>query len=118
MLKFQSKQRPITKIGTKEQELKYVLQLLSSGQIGEKEVVNFCSKHTSVQQATVRAVLDTCCQTIEYHLSLGYSVKLGDVGIFYTTILYKAVDSNTDAGLAQLEKVKSVFDPMFCLQKQ
>ena len=39
---------PMTKIDTKEQELKYVLQLLSSGQIGEKEVVKFCSKHTNV----------------------------------------------------------------------
>ena len=111
MLKLKSKQMPMTKIGTKEQELKYVLQLLSSGQIGEKEVVKFCSKHTNIPQATVRAVLDSCCQTIEYHLALGYSVKLGDVGIFYPTISYKAVDSNTKAGLAQLEKINIRFRP-------
>ena len=111
MIKFRSKQMPMTKIGTKEQELKYVLQLLSSGQIGEKEVVKFCSKHTNVPQATVRAVLDSFCQTIEYHLSLGYSVKLGDVGIFYPTISYKAVDDNTKAGLAQLEKINIRFRP-------
>ena len=111
MFKLKSIQRPITKIGTNEKELKYVLQLLSSGQIGEKEVVNFCSKHTNVPQATVRAVLDSFCQTIEYHLSLGYSVKLGDVGIFYPTISYKVVDDNTKAGLAQLEKINIRFRP-------
>ena len=111
MLKLKAIQRPVTKIGTKEQELKYVLQLLSSGQISEKEVVKFCSKHTNVPQATVRAVLDSCCQTIEYHLALGYSVKLGDVGIFYSTISYTAVNSNTEAGLSQLKKICVRFRP-------
>ena len=115
MLKLKAIQRPITKIGTKEKEHKYVLQLLSSGRIGEKEVVKFCSKHTNIPQATVRAVLDSCCQTIEYHLALGYSVKLGDVGIFYPTISYKAVDDNTEAGLAQLEKVNIRFRPNILL---
>ena len=111
MLKIRAEQRPITKIGTSEKELRYALQLLSSGQISEKEVVKFCSKHTNIPQATVRAVLDSCCQTIEYHLALGYSVKLGDVGTFYPTISYKSVHSNTDAGLAQLENVNIRFRP-------
>ena len=77
MIKFKSIQRPMTKIGTKEQELKYVLQLLSSGQIGEKEVVNFCSKHTNVPQATVRAVLDSFCQTWRCGNFLSYDILQG-----------------------------------------
>ena len=41
MLKLISKQRPMTKIGTKEKELKYVLNLVLSGSISEKEVIEF-----------------------------------------------------------------------------
>ena len=41
MIKLISKQRPMTKIGTKEKELKYVLNLVLSGSISEKEVIEF-----------------------------------------------------------------------------
>ena len=41
MLKIESRQQPITKIGTKEKELKYVLNLVLSGRISEKEVIEF-----------------------------------------------------------------------------
>ena len=41
MLKLESKQQPMTKIGTKEKELKYVLNLVLSGSISEKEVIEF-----------------------------------------------------------------------------
>lgn len=59
----------------------------------------------------MRASLDSCCQIIEHYLSLGYNVKLGDVGISYPTISFKAVDSNTKAGLSQLKKVCIRFRP-------
>ncbi len=41
MIKLESKQQPMTKIGTKEKELKYVLNLVLSGSISEKEVIEF-----------------------------------------------------------------------------
>ena len=41
MIKLVSKQQPMTKIGTKEKELKYVLNLVLSGRISEKEVIEF-----------------------------------------------------------------------------
>jgi hypothetical protein len=83
----------------------YALESLSPGQISEKKVVEFVSKHTNIPRTTVRASLDSCCQIIEHYPSLGYNVKLGDVGISYPTISFKAVDSNTKAGLSQLKKV-------------
>jgi nucleoid DNA-binding protein len=89
----------------------YALESLSPGQISEKKVVEFVSKHTNIPRTTVRASLDSCCQIIEHYLSLGYNVKLGDVGISYPTISFKAVDSNTKAGLSQLKKVCIRFRP-------
>ena len=41
MIKLVSKQQPMTKIGTKEKELKYILNLVLSGRISEKEVIEF-----------------------------------------------------------------------------
>jgi len=41
MIKLESHQKPMTKIGTKEKELKYVLNLVLSGRISEKEVIEF-----------------------------------------------------------------------------
>ena len=41
MIKLVSKQQPMIKIGTKEKELKYVLNLVLSGSISEKEVIEF-----------------------------------------------------------------------------
>ena len=41
MIKLVSKQQPMIKIGTEEKELKYVLNLVLSGRISEKEVIEF-----------------------------------------------------------------------------
>ena len=41
MIKLVSKQQPMIKIGTKEKELKYILNLVLSGRISEKEVIEF-----------------------------------------------------------------------------
>ena len=115
-MKFVSKQTPMTKIGTKEKELKYVLKHSSSGIIDEKEVVNFCHNHTQIPRATISAAMDSCLQTIGHYLALGHSVKLGDVGIFYITANARSVDSNTEAGLAQLKGVNVRFRPSIELQ--
>ena len=111
MIKLESRQRPMTKIGTKEKELKYVLNLVLSGSISEKEVIEFASKHTGMQPTMVKAAIESCLQIVELYIALGYSVKLGNLGTFHPTINCKAVDSNTDAGLAQLEKVNIRFRP-------
>ncbi|MBR3938715.1 MAG: hypothetical protein IKJ67_01900 [Bacteroidales bacterium] len=110
-MKLISKQMPITKIGTNETELKYVLRTVLSGTISEKDVVNFCHNHTMIPRTTIKSALESCCQTIGHYLSLGYSVKLGEVGIFYPTTKSKAVDSNTEAGMAQLEGINIRFRP-------
>ena len=115
-MKFVSKQTPMTKIGTKEKELKYVLKHSSSGIIDEKEVVNFCHNHTQIPRATISAAMDSCLQTIGHYLALGHSVKLGDVGIFYITADARSVDSNTEAGLSQLKGVNVRFRPSIELQ--
>ena len=115
-MKFVSKQTPMTKIGTKEKELKYVLKHSSSGIIDEKEVVNFCHNHTQIPRATISAAMDSCLQTIGHYLALGHSVKLGDVGIFYITADARTVDSNTEAGLGQLRNVNVRFRPSSELQ--
>ena len=111
MLKLESRQQPMTKIGTKEKELKYVLNLVLSGSISEKEVIEFACKHTGMQPTMVKAAIESCLQIVELYIALGYSVKLGALGTFHPTINCKAVDSNTDAGLAQLEKVNIRFRP-------
>lgn len=111
MIKFKSFQTPTSKIGTEEKELKYVLQLVSPGTVSSKHVVEFACKHTTLQPTTVKAALESCFQIIEHYLSLGYRVQLGELGTFYPTINYKRVDSNTKAGLAQLEKINIRFRP-------
>ena len=111
MLKLESRQQPMTKIGTKEKELKYVLNLVLSGSISEKEVIEFACKHTGMQSTMVKAAIESCLQIVELYIALGYSVKLGDLGTFYPTIDSKAVDSNTEAGLSQLKKVNIRFCP-------
>lgn len=111
MLKLESRQQPMIKIGTKEKELKYVLNLVLSGSISEKEVIEFACKHTGMQPTMVKAAIESCLQIVELYIALGYSVQLGDLGTFYPTIDSKAVDSNTDAGLSQLKKVNIRFRP-------
>ena len=111
MIKLISKQQPKTKIGTEEKELKYVLNLVLSGRISEKEVIEFACKHTGMQPTMVKAAIESCLQIVELYIALGYSVKLGDLGTFYPTIDSKAVDSNTEAGLSQLKKVNIRFRP-------
>ena len=106
MIKIKSKQSPITKMGTTEKELKYVLNLVLSGSISEKEVIEFACKHTGMQPTMVKAAIESSLQIVELYIALGYSVQLGDLGTFYPTI-----DSNTEAGLSQLKKVNIRFRP-------
>lgn len=115
---FVSKQMPMTKIGTKEKELKYVLKHSSSGIVDEKDVVNFCHNHTQIPRATISASMDSIMQTIGHYLALGHSVKLGEIGIFYVTADARTVDSNTEAGLGQLRDVNIRFRPSKELQEQ
>lgn len=115
-MRFIAKQTPMTKIGTKEKELKYVLKHSSSGIVDEKEVINFCHNHTQIPRATISAAMDSCLQTIGHYLALGRSVKLGDIGIFYVTADARTVDSNTEAGLGQLRGVNVRFRPSSELQ--
>lgn len=111
MIKLESRQRPMTKIGTKEKELKYVLNLVLSGSISEKEVIEFACKHTGMQPTMVKAAIESSLQIVELYIALGYSVKLGALGTFHPAIDSKAVDSNTEAGLSQLKKVNIRFRP-------
>ena len=111
MIKFISKQKPMTKIGTNETELKYVLNLERAGNLSAKDVVEFACQHTGMQATMVKAALESCFQTIGYHVALGYRVKLGELGTFYPTISSKVVDSNTEAGLSQLEGLNIRFRP-------
>ena len=111
MIKPISKQQPMIKIGTKEKELKYVLNLVLSGSISEKEVIEFACKHTGMQPTMVKAAIESSLQIVELYIALGYSVQLGELGTFYPTIDSNAVDSNTDAGLSQLKKVNIRFRP-------
>ena len=111
MIKLISKQQPMTKIGTKEKELKYVLNLVLSGSISEKEVIEFACKHTGMQPTMIKAAIESSLQIVERYIALGYSVQLGALGTFYPTIDSKAVDSNTEASLSQLKKVNIRFRP-------
>jgi predicted histone-like DNA-binding protein len=110
-MKLISKQQPITKIGTSETNLKFVLNLVEAGTVSAKDIVEFASKHTSAPAVMVKAVLESSFQIVEHYLSLGYRVQLGELGTFYPTIKSKAVDSNTEAGMVQLEKVNVRFRP-------
>ena len=74
MLKIESRQQPMIKIGTKEKELKYVLNLVLSGSISEKEVIEFACKHTGMQPTMVKAAIESCLQIVELYIALGYSV--------------------------------------------
>ena len=74
MIKLISKQQPMIKIGTKEKELKYVLNLVLSGSISEKEVIEFACKHTGMQPTMVKAAIESCLQIVELYIALGYSV--------------------------------------------
>ncbi len=58
----------------------------------------------------MKAVLDSCCQTIELFLSMGYRVQLGELGTFFASTDSSTVYSNVDAGLSQLNRLRVRFD--------
>ena len=111
MIKLKSLQKPLPKKGSAERELRYVLNLVSSGTLTMKEVVDFACLHTGMQPTMVKAAVESCFQIVNHHLSLGYRVNLGDIGTFYPSISSKAVENNTEAGLAQLNKMTVRFRP-------
>ena len=110
MINIISKEQPTPKIGTKEMELKYSLHIQYAGTLSAKEVVAFACKHTGMQSTVMKAALDSCCQTIELFLSMGYRVQLGELGTFFATTDSTTVYSNVDAGLSQLNRLRVRFD--------
>ena len=110
MISIISKEQPTPKIGTKETELKYSLHIQYAGTLSTKEVIAFASKHTGMQSTAMKAALDSCCQTIELFLAMGYRVQLGELGTFFATTNSTTVYSNVDAGLSQLKRLKIRFD--------
>ena len=110
MINIVSKEQPTPKIGTKEMEMKYSLHIQYAGTLSTKEVVAFAAKHTGMQSTAMKAALDSCCQTIELFLSMGYRVELGELGTFFATTNGTTVYSNVDAGLSQLKRLRVRFD--------
>jgi predicted histone-like DNA-binding protein len=110
MINLVSKEQPTPIIGTKDTELKYSLHIQYAGTVSTKEVVAFACKHTGMQSTAMKAALDSCCQTIELFLSMGYRVQLGELGTFFTTTDSTTVYSNVDAGLSQLNRLRVRFD--------
>ena len=110
MINIVSKEQPTPKIGTKEMEMKYSLHIQYAGTLSAKDVVAFACKHTGMQSTAMKAALDSCCQTIELFLSMGYRVQLGELGTFFATTDSTTVYSNVDAGLSQLKKLNVRFN--------
>ena len=110
MINIISKEQPTPKIGTKEMEMKYSLHIQYAGTVSTKEVVAFACKHTGMQSTVMKAALDSCCQTIELFLSMGYRVQMGELGTFFATTDSTTVYSNVDAGLSQLKRLRVRFD--------
>lgn len=109
MINLVSKEQPTPIIGTKDTEMKYSLHIQYAGTVSTKEVVKFACKHTGMQSTAMKAALDSCCQTIELFLSMGYRVQLGELGTFFATTNATTVYSNVDAGLSQLKKLNVRF---------
>lgn len=118
MIKVKSQQSPIVKPGTKEKELKYVLQIESAGTASSKEIINFCQKHTQTPRVFLKATVEAVMQAIAHYTMLGYRVELEDLGTFRLTVKSKAVDKNTEAGLSQLEEISLKFTPKKDLVEQ
>ena len=110
MINLVSKEQPTPIIGTKDTEMKYSLHIQYAGIVSTKEVVAFACKHTGMQSTAMKAALDSCCQTIELFLSMGYRVQLGELGTFFATTDGTTVYSNVDAGLSQLKRLRVRFD--------
>ena len=110
MINLVSKEQPTPIIGTKDTEMKYSLHIQYAGIVSTKEVVAFACKHTGMQSTAMKAALDSCCQTIELFLSMGYRVQLGELGTFFATTDATTVYSNVDAGLSQLKKLNVRFN--------
>ena len=111
MIRVKSQESPITKMGTKEKELKYVLKPVYSGTVAEKEIIDFCQSLTQVPRTYIRASLESIIQTMIHYLMLGYKIKFDDLGTFYITADSSAVSSVADAGLSQLKNLYIRFLP-------
>ncbi len=111
MITVKSIERPVVKIGTDEVEEKFVLQLANQKSVNDKEIIDFCQKHTMIPAVYIKATVESLCQTIIHYLMLGYNVKLSDLGNFYLTLDSTAVDTSKKAGLSQLKDVYIRFRP-------
>ena len=111
MIKVKAQESPITKIGTNEKELKYVLKPVYSGTVAEKEIIDFCQSLTQLPRTYIRASLESIIQTMIHYLMLGYKIKFNDLGIFYITANSSAMSSVADAGLSQLKNLYIRFLP-------
>lgn len=111
MIKVKAQESPITKIGTNEKELKYVLKPVYSNTVAEKEIIDFCQSLTQLPRTYIRASLESIIQTMIHYLMLGYKIKFNDLSTFYITADSSAVSSVADAGLSQLKNLYIRFLP-------
>lgn len=116
MIKLKSQQRPVSKIGTSETELKYVLKQVPAGKASTKEIVDFCQEHTQTPRVYIKAAVESFIQAIVHYTMLGYRMELEDLGTFYVTAKGKSVTDNAEAGLSQLEELNIKFTPKKSLE--
>jgi predicted histone-like DNA-binding protein len=80
----------------KEEEQRLYPQLVTSGTITLKDLMQRASKHTGFSPAEVIGMVTFLEESIAEYLSQGYHVKLGDIGTFSASLTSRKVNSKDE----------------------
>lgn len=81
------------------------------GRVGLYELADDISGRCTLHVADVTAVLEVLSDAVTHFISLGYSVALGRLGSFYSTLRSKATETEKDFTVNNIKKVNLVFVP-------
>lgn len=95
----------------KEEDAKFYLAAKSLGSIDRKSLIEDMVRNTSLTKNEAATGIDYLFEAIPRFLALGFTVKLGELGYFKTTISCEGVDALTDATPDKVRKLRVRFIP-------
>lgn len=88
---------------------KYYVTAKTLGYITKENLVSDMVQHTSLSDSEAQTALNYLTLSVPKFLKLGFTVKLGDMGHFRTTITSEGSENEQDAGKSKIQKLNVRF---------
>jgi predicted histone-like DNA-binding protein len=99
-------------------EIKYYATIVRGSKVDLRTLLDDISELNIVHPGAVLGVLEAFLSRVNYHLTNGRAIELGQLGSFYPSISSSSSELSEEVSTSNIQKFKVVFRPSKLLRKR